>query len=347
MAWDDRNFGLEHSRGGGFRALLRRIFGEGDNPLDWAIPLYTAWGIQVRLSLIFLFMIVAELISFLPRDGFGLKLRAMSMATLFLLVLLHEYGHCFACRRVGGSADRILMWPLGGLASCDPPHHWAPSLITTLGGPAVNLALWPIFGGLLLALGQGWNTVLFNPFSPQIVFYSLKPAFGLPLDAIHLLWWAYYMNAVLFLFNMLLPMYPMDSGRVLHALLWRRMGHDPALAITARVGIFVAVALLVIAMPTNNGRLIGLAIFGGFTCYMEKRRLAMTSDALPMPPAPEESERERVRQASAARKRRERAQREQAELDRLLDKIATHGMASLSRAERAWLDKTSKRKRGE
>src|SRR5947207_3103150 len=34
----------------------------------------------------------------------------------FGLVLLHEFGHVFACRSVGGTADRVLLWPLGGLA---------------------------------------------------------------------------------------------------------------------------------------------------------------------------------------------------------------------------------------
>ena len=40
-------------------------------------------------------------------------------ATIFvfgMLVLVHELGHCFACRRVGGEADDVLMWMLGGLA---------------------------------------------------------------------------------------------------------------------------------------------------------------------------------------------------------------------------------------
>lgn len=34
---------------------------------------------------------------------------------LFAIVLLHEFGHALACRSVGGKAERILLWPLGGL----------------------------------------------------------------------------------------------------------------------------------------------------------------------------------------------------------------------------------------
>ena len=40
---------------------------------------------------------------------------------LFLIVMLHEYGHALACRQVGGVANRIMLWPLGGVAYVNPP----------------------------------------------------------------------------------------------------------------------------------------------------------------------------------------------------------------------------------
>ena len=41
--------------------------------------------------------------------------------TLFAIVLMHEFGHPLACRSVGGKADQIILWPLGGVAYVDPP----------------------------------------------------------------------------------------------------------------------------------------------------------------------------------------------------------------------------------
>ena len=41
--------------------------------------------------------------------------------TLFAIVLAHELGHALACRSVGGQAERILLWPLGGIAFVRPP----------------------------------------------------------------------------------------------------------------------------------------------------------------------------------------------------------------------------------
>ena len=40
---------------------------------------------------------------------------------LFGIVLLHEFGHALACRQVGGKAERIVLWPLGGVAVVSPP----------------------------------------------------------------------------------------------------------------------------------------------------------------------------------------------------------------------------------
>ena len=36
--------------------------------------------------------------------------------SLFLIVLIHEFGHQLACRSVGGKTSVIVLWPLGGVA---------------------------------------------------------------------------------------------------------------------------------------------------------------------------------------------------------------------------------------
>src|SRR5204862_5485748 len=63
---------------------------------------------------------------------------------LFLIVLLHEYGHALACRQVGGTANQIVLWPLGGVAYVNPPPRPGPTLWSIAAGPLVNLALLPI-----------------------------------------------------------------------------------------------------------------------------------------------------------------------------------------------------------
>src|SRR5580700_8776951 len=68
---------------------------------------------------------------------------------LFLIVLTHEFGHALACRSVGGIANRIVLWPLGGVAYVDPPPRPGATLWSIVAGPLVNVALFPILGGLL------------------------------------------------------------------------------------------------------------------------------------------------------------------------------------------------------
>ena len=75
------------------------------------------------------------MVSFSPRSWL------VMCGLLFLSILLHEFGHCFAARSVDGDATEVLLWPLGGLAYCDVPHTPRANLITALGGPAVNLGL--------------------------------------------------------------------------------------------------------------------------------------------------------------------------------------------------------------
>src|ERR1700688_3355509 len=47
---------------------------------------------------------------------------------LFLTVMIHEFGHALACRQVGGRADQIVLWPLGGVAYVDPPPRPSATL---------------------------------------------------------------------------------------------------------------------------------------------------------------------------------------------------------------------------
>jgi stage IV sporulation protein FB len=346
MGWEDRRY-EPRDGGGGFRAVLRRIFGDGENFFDWALPLYKAWGIRVKLHLLFVFMIIAELVQSVSPTSMGIMHKAIGMVALFSLVLLHEYGHCFACRRVGGTADQILLWPLGGLASCTPPrHHWKPSLIITLGGPAVNLVLWPVFGGVLLLMGAGWDSLVFNPFNPGVAVPRQQ---GLWWP-----WWLYYTNAILLIFNMVLPMYPMDGARTVQALLWRNMGYRRATTIMVNVGLVTAVGIGVFAISSGESRMLGLALFGGLTCYNEKRRLAMTVGEDHPALAGYDFDRgyqgmpgdEDERAEKAKQKRVKKEQADQVELDRILAKIAATGMGSLSKSEKKWLEGASERRRG-
>jgi len=356
MGIADRRYDDNRGDGGGFRGALRRMFTEGDF-FSWSFHLFTLFGIRVRIHLLFVLFIAFELIASLIRADagvLGFKYTLLVVSALWLTVLLHEFGHCFACRWVGGEADDILMWPLGGLASCAPPHDWKASLITTVGGPAVNVLLAPILGMAVYWAAGSWDAVLFNYFDPVSVFR--RPT-GLDAWWKVALWSIFYTNLVLLAFNVLLPMFPLDGGRIAQELMWWRLGYRRSMVIATNLGLIAAIALGVFALVTNQSILIGIALFAGLTCYSQRRNLEFLEEGIPgydfsrgyrgMPAGGRDSgpSRAEQRKYKEALKRQQREQREQAEVDRILAKIAASGMDSLTRAERRTLARATENKR--
>ena len=77
--------------------------------------------------------------------------------SLFLIVLIHEFGHQLACRSVGGKTHDIVLWLLGGVAYVSPPQRPGAQLWSIAAGPLVNVALIPVFSILVsLSSHLGW-----------------------------------------------------------------------------------------------------------------------------------------------------------------------------------------------
>src|SRR2546421_9219006 len=73
------------------------------------------------------------------------------------IVLMHEFGHALACRQVGGKADQIVLWPLGGVAYVSPPQRPGAMLWSIAAGPLVNVILFPVLvGAWFLTRAAGW-----------------------------------------------------------------------------------------------------------------------------------------------------------------------------------------------
>ncbi len=154
---------------------------------------------------------------------------------LFLIVMLHEFGHALACRQVGGTANEIVLWPLGGVAYVSPPQRPGPQLWSLAAGPLVNVVLVPILFGLYL-LGRSQGLAATSP------------------DALGLLRTVAIINVVLLGFN-LLPVYPLDGGQILRSLLWFVLGRARSLMVATVIGfIGVLLAVLVLWNAYANGK---------------------------------------------------------------------------------------------
>src|SRR5213595_519731 len=92
--------------------------------------------------------------------------------SLFVIVLIHEFGHALACRQVGGQANEIVLWPLGGIAFVNPPPRPGALLWSIAAGPLVNVVLVPFtFAAFVLARMQGLAQI--NPDADHFVLAVL------------------------------------------------------------------------------------------------------------------------------------------------------------------------------
>jgi len=344
MGWEDRSY--YRNRDGGSR------WGTLNSILNGSVPLFTVFEIRVRAHNFFLIFIGLVLVFGLGQ-GFTWQDRMQSMVILFGVVLLHEFGHCFAARRVGGSADEIILTPLGGLAMANAPRRPMATLITVAAGPAVNLVICVVAGAGLWLL---WHWLPWSPF-------HLYPRFEWSgwFSISRYLFWIYATSYLLLLFN-LLPIFPLDGGQMLQSILWFRLGYYRSMMITCVVGM-VGSVLMIMYGVINFGSMSGVfLIMIGVSCLMSCyfTRMQMKSAgpwefedegmdySASQWPADEPRRKKRKLSPRVVRRLRRQAQAEESEqqqIDAILAKVSAHGMQSLTWAERRALRKATERQR--
>src|SRR5215467_3925615 len=103
-----------------------------------SIRIFRLFGIDVYLHwswfLIVLFAVQTRAHAYGQSYGWNV----LETLSLFGIVLMHEFGHALACRQVGGKADQIVLWPLGGVAYVAPPPRPGATLWSIAAGPLVN-----------------------------------------------------------------------------------------------------------------------------------------------------------------------------------------------------------------
>jgi tetratricopeptide (TPR) repeat protein len=191
------------------------------------LPLGRISGIPILLHWSWFLVAWAEVV-YRARTYHSLGWNIAEYVALFGLVLLHELGHALACRSVGGRVDRIVLWPLGGIALINPPPRPGPFLWSIAAGPLVNLVLvLPTLGCYLVARWNGWD--------------YLRP------DAAHFLFALTAINLGLLIFNVL-PVYPLDGGQLLYGVLWCFLGRGRGLQVACWLGLAGAAALGVLLL---------------------------------------------------------------------------------------------------
>ncbi len=357
------------------------------DPLSWSLPIGRLFGITVRVHLLFPFIAAGLILRVawqtkpVPSPEGAWIDAAIVMGFLFLSVVVHEFGHCFGARSVGGDAQDVLIWPLGGLANVDVPQTPRANLITAAAGPLVNLVLCVLSGVLLYfihtpGIAPIWNPLdgyhyrgaAGDPMNVPVTTWegnSLPfPPYSLPILLTHL----FYVNWLLFLVNMVLIGFPLDGGRIFQSILWFFVGYRRATFAAVVAGIVVTVVVGLYAIICQEVLALGLAFFIFVTCMHQWHVLELGSDdslfgydfsqgytslerehgstAAPAPPKPSWWKRWRQQRAmKKAQRDLERREMEERRMDELLEKISTQGMAALSDEERRFMKQFSDRYR--
>jgi Zn-dependent protease len=145
--------------------------------------------------------------SYFPEEIRGISAAAsyaLGLATALLLfasILAHEFGHALVARRRGIEVEEIDLWLLGGVSRMrGEAHNPGDELRYALAGPAVTAMLAACFAVV---------TVLLPASTPRTISALVE--------------YQVFINCLLLVFN-LMPAFPLDGGRVLRSLLWRRGG---------------------------------------------------------------------------------------------------------------------------
>lgn len=191
--------------------------------------------------------------------GVSYALGLGSTLLLFASILAHEFGHALVARHAGIEVEEIDLWLLGGVSRMrEEAHGPNDELRYALAGPAVTAAITVCFLVVALLLPSATPAVI-----RALVEYQVL------------------VNALILVLNML-PAFPLDGGRVLRSLLWRRSGDiGRSTATAASVGrgfgyvmIFLGILEFLGGSPQGTGSPIGLVSITDVQRALRAARLA-------------------------------------------------------------------------
>ena len=223
--------------------------------LGWSINLFRIRGIQLSLHFSFVLLLAyAAMEGYEEAGPAGIFWSTALLLAFFTCVVLHELGHSLTARRFGVGVRRILLMPIGGMAEFDAiPRQPGREFLITIAGPAVNFA---IAGILWFAIDSS---------------ASLPPG-DLPASLTEFGWFLLTWNIYMGLFN-LVPVFPMDGGRILRALLATRLPYVRATYWAATIGKILAGIAVIAALWKGQYLLAALFAFIFFAGDAEYRAL--------------------------------------------------------------------------
>jgi Zn-dependent protease/CBS domain-containing protein len=236
---------------------------------NWSIPAGRILGVDIRIHLTFLFLLVFVWMTESAQHGStAAAARGLALVgIIFGSVVLHELGHALVAMHSGIPVRSIVLLPIGGITIMDDTAQpaaegqaattWKRDIRVALAGPLVNFVIAFVGGSIVLAV------------APEVGLWK-QPRMHSGALLRSLVWANLYLGA----FN-LLPAYPLDGGRVLRA--WFSRSTDPVRATRRAVTIGQAFAMFFIFAGIWNTWLMLLGFFLFVAAQLEERTVVFQS----------------------------------------------------------------------
>jgi Zn-dependent protease len=204
--------------------------------VDWS------WFLVLFLVIFWLSDVYGDVLGESSASATPFLLALLSAVGFFGSIVLHELGHAMAALRNGIGISSIQLWIFGGMArmnrESDSP---ATEFKVAVAGPLVTLAIVVVLGGVGIAVA-GWDEFWRAAVGERDAGIS---------GVLAMVAWLTTINLLVLVFN-LLPAFPMDGGRIVRAIAWRRTGNRAsATRFAANLGrvfayLFIGVGLVMI-----------------------------------------------------------------------------------------------------
>lgn len=315
-------------------------------PLAWSFTLGRLFATRIKVSIWLAIWLIGLLFQF------GMQLGLTLGLILFVSILAHELiGHILAARLTGGQGDEVLMWPFGGLAFVQPAPNFTSRFFTAAAGPAVNLSICLMTLPTPLMTGKLQDCL--HPFVLPIADIG-------PNIVVSVMLLVFCVNWILLLIN-LLPVYPLDGGKMLEAILLINTDGRTTRSTLINIGFVVGLLAILVGIFLEQVTVVGIGAFVLFMNAFELMQLKTgesyddsfmgydfsqgytslekSTQAESKPGMLKQWKQKREEK----KKERERQKAEDAErrLDELLQKVHEQGMDALTDAEKRELQKVS------
>jgi Zn-dependent protease len=180
--------------------------------VDWS------WFFVLFLVIFWLTQFYGDVLGESSSSSTPFVLAVLSAFAFFGSIVLHELGHAIVAMRNGIGISSIQLWIFGGVARMDRESDSpATEFKVGIAGPAVTLAIVVALTAIgVVGIGP-------HDFKEAVLIKAGSGVSGVWA----MVGWLVWINALVLVFN-LLPAFPMDGGRVVRAIAWRRTGDRTA-----------------------------------------------------------------------------------------------------------------------